>query len=71
RKYYAAHIARREGKNYLHTNDDIFRKYKEKIASYTAVPAIFADVMGNEAFLVRSRVETDIKEMIEFIQAVK
>lgn len=71
RKYYAAHIARREGKNYLHTNDDIFRKYKEKIASYTAVPAIFADVMGNEAFLVRSPVETDIKEMIEFIQAVK
>jgi hypothetical protein len=34
------------------------------------VPAIFADVMGNEAFLVRSPVETDIKEMIEFIQAV-
>ena len=68
RKYYAAHIAKRNGKSYRHDNDEIFAKYGDKIAAYIIVPPIFADVMGDEAFLVRSPEEQDIKEMISFIQ---
>lgn len=70
RKYFAAHIARRSGKNYKHSNEEIYRRFEGKIASHTMVPGIFADVMGNEAFLVRSPEVDDIYEMIEFIQAV-
>ena len=68
RKYYAAHIARRNGKTYRYSNDDIFNKYGNNIAAYIVVPPIFADVMGDEAFLVRSPEDEEIKEMISFIQ---
>ena len=70
RKYFAAHIARRQGKNYKHSNEEIYQKFHGKIASHTMVPSIFSDVMGNEAFLVRSPEVSDIYQMIEFIQAV-
>ncbi len=68
RKYYAAHISRKDGKNYLHDNDEIFASYGDKIASYQILPPIFADVMGNEAFLVRAETEAEIAEMVKFIQ---
>lgn len=68
RKYYAAHISRKEGKNYLHDNDEIFASFGEKIASYQILPPIFADVMGNEAFLVRAETLDEIVEMVKFIQ---
>jgi len=35
---------------------------------HAQVPLVFSEVMGNEAFLVRSSDESDIFEMIEFIQ---
>ncbi len=68
RKYYAAHISRKYGKNYLHDNDEIFASFGDKIASYQILPPIFADVMGNEAFLVRAETEKEIAEMVSFIQ---
>ncbi|HNX74640.1 MAG TPA: carboxylate--amine ligase [Candidatus Rifleibacterium sp.] len=68
RRYFAAHIARKAGKNYLHATDEIFARFGEKIADHTAVPLVFAEVMGNEAFLVRSPDEQDIFAMIDFIQ---
>lgn len=68
RKYFAAHIARKSGKTYRNSHDDIFTRFGDKIASYTSVPLVFAEVMGNEAFLVRSPDEGDIFAMIEFIQ---
>ncbi len=68
RKYFAAHIARKFGKNYRHSVDEIYRLYCSRIAMHTQVPLVFAEVMGNEAFIVRSPDENDIFEMIEFIQ---
>lgn len=68
RKYYSAHISRKEEKNYLHDNDEIFASFGEKIVAYHILPPIFADVMGNEAFLVRAQTLDEIKEMVKFIQ---
>lgn len=68
RKYNAAHIARKFGKNYRYAVSEIFAKFGEKIASHTQVPQVFSEVMGNEAFLVRSADLKDIFAMIGFIQ---
>jgi hypothetical protein len=68
RKYNAAHIARKFGKSYRHSVAEIFARFGEKIASHTAVPHVFSEVMGNEAFLVRSPELEDIFAMISFIQ---
>jgi len=69
RKYFAAHIARKFGKSYRFSNDEIFAKYSSKIACHREVPLVFSEVMGNEAFLVRSSEEADIFAMIKDIQA--
>lgn len=68
RKYFAAHIARKHGKHYQYSTKDVFSKFGDKIAMYTEVPIVFAKVMGNEAFIVRSVDEKDIFTMIEYIQ---
>ncbi len=68
RKYNAAHIARKFGKNYRHSVEEIFARFSDKIAAHTPVPQVFAEVMGNEAFLVRSPEKEDIFAMIDFIQ---
>ena len=69
RKYNAAHIARKAGKNYRHSVEEVFARFGEKIADHTPVPLVFSEVMGNEAFLVRSPEVNDIFDMIHFIQA--
>lgn len=68
RKYYAAHIARKHNKHYVYNHMEIVEKFKEKVAAHLEVPIVFAEVMGNEAFICRSPDRNDIYEMIEFIQ---
>jgi biotin carboxylase len=68
RKYFAAHIARKQGKTYANNYQQIYEKFGDKIAMHTEVPLVFAEVMGNEAFIVRSPEKEDIFEMIKFIQ---
>jgi len=69
RKYFAAHVARKYGKSYRYSTAEIFEKFGSKIASHREVPVVFSEVMGNEAFLVRSPVENEIFEIIKDIQA--
>ncbi len=68
RKYFAAHISRKWGKNYRHSHEDIMQKFSDKIAMFTEVPLVFAEVMGNIAYIVRSPEEKEIYEMIRYIQ---
>ena len=71
RKYFASHISRKWGKNYKYSHEDIMEKFGQKIAMYTEVPLVFAEVMGNFAYIVRTTDKEEIYEMIRFIQAVK
>lgn len=68
RKYYAAHISRKEGKNYKHSDEEIYGQYADKIAAHLEVPAVFAEVMGNVAYLCRTTEEKDVFDMAKFIQ---
>lgn len=68
RKFFAAHIARKYGKSYRNPVEAIYDRFGGRIVMHTQVPLVFAEVMGNEAFIVRSPVENEIFEMIEFIQ---
>lgn len=68
RKFVAAHISRKWGKNYLHSHEEIVEKYGDKISMITEVPIVFAEVMGNLAYIVRAPEPDEIYEMIKFIQ---
>lgn len=70
RKYHCAHIARRYEKTYRYTHEQIVERYGSYIAAHIEVPTVFAPVMGNVAYLVRSPNLEDVKHMIKDIQAL-
>ena len=70
RKYHCAHVARRSTKNYRYTHEEIVERYGSFIAAHIEVPLVFAPVMGNYAYLVRSPLLDDVKRMIGDIQAL-
>lgn len=67
RKYHCAHVARKWGKEYQHSHDEIIEKYGAHIAMNTEVSQIFSAVMGNYVYLVRSTDLKHLKEIIGFI----
>lgn len=71
RKYFAAHISRKWGKEYAHSHEEIMQKFGDKIAMHTNVPIVFAEVMGNIAYIARSPEKNEIYEMINFIQKTR
>ncbi|GAB4279819.1 MAG: ATP-grasp domain-containing protein [Candidatus Rifleibacteriota bacterium] len=68
RKYFAAHVSRKWGKTYKHSHEEIVAKFPENIVAMLEVPIVFAEVMGNFAYIVRSPEKDKIYEMIRFIQ---
>jgi hypothetical protein len=69
RKYHCAFISRKlKNLTYEHSHAAILANYPEAVVFHTAMPAIFAPVMGEYAYLVRATDISSIQEMIEYIQ---
>ncbi|MBF0543179.1 MAG: carboxylate--amine ligase [Candidatus Riflebacteria bacterium] len=71
RKYHCAHVARKNGKDYVYSHEEILARYGDKIVVHTEVPEVFSAVMGNYTYLVRTPIESQIREMISEIQKVR
>lgn len=69
RKYHCAHVARKEGKTYRLSHEEIINRFQDRIVMFSEVSQIFSAVMGNRAYLVRSQNLQEVKEMISEIQA--
>lgn len=67
REYWVAYTGRREGILYAHNYDQIREKYGYAIALETDVPEVLAPAMGNHVFLVKSRTQEELFEMIRYI----
>lgn len=67
REYWVAYTGRREGIWYAHNYDQIREKYGEAIALETDVPEVLAPAMGNHVFIVKSRTQDELFEMIRYI----
>jgi len=68
RKYHCAHIARRNGKSYKLSHEDVCSKYGDKIVMISELSPIFSPVMGNLAYIVRSPSKEDVIKMIHEVQ---
>ena len=62
---------RRDMYEYVHTVDEIYEKYGEKIVRYERLPAIWEDQMGNETFIAHAGSAREAKEFIKFVTAKK
>ncbi len=69
RRYHCAHVARKFGKEYRHSHDEIVQRFGDRICAVSEVAPVFSAVMGNVAYLVRSTDMREIHDMVAAIQA--
>lgn len=66
REYWVGYIGRRDGIGYRHNNDDIKAKYFDAVALETDVPEILSAAMGNHVFVVKTRNQEKLFEIIRY-----
>jgi len=69
RKYACAHIARRHGRAYKHSDEELRRRLGEALLEIREVPPVLSGVMGNVMYLARFREEAEVAEAARLIQA--
>ena len=67
KKYSVGYASRRNSIDYLHSMDEIYQKYGDKIMANMDVPAVFADAMGDNVLLFRTKSENHLFEIANFI----
>ena len=67
-KYYAACASRRDGFQYLHSDDDIKAKYKDKLAWVDRYPPVFSGAMGDRFFMAKLDTLKEVEEFKEYCE---
>ena len=67
KKYLVGYASRRNSINYVHSMEEIYEKYGDKIVKSFNVPAIFAKAMGDTVYLFRTKDKDEIFEIVNFI----
>lgn len=69
RPYYCGYVSRKySNHNYAHSNDDIRQHLGEDLINILTIPGIFAAIMGDEGYLVRTPSEEQLFEYFEYIR---
>ena len=69
RKYFAVYAGRRNGKNYIHTPEEIRERYRDQIVMDEDIPEIISGAMGDHMWTARLDTEEQKDEFIDFVQA--
>lgn len=68
RRYHVAHVSRRRDVDYALSAPEVFEKLGRRLLFHRQLPAVWANAMGEEAFLIRSEELTQIRSDLELIQ---
>jgi len=66
-QYYCAYAARRDGKSYKHSHEEIWNRYGSAICMADRVPDALSDDLGNYAFMVRLQDKKEIDPFFQFV----
>ena len=69
RKYFAVYAGRRNGKNYIHTPEEIRERYHDQIVMDEDIPEIISGAMGDHMCTERLDTEEQKDVLIDFVQA--
>lgn len=69
RLFHAAHVARRNHKQYKLSHQQILERFGPRIVMFEDIPPMFAGVMGDFSYIVQSPDLKEIQEIIAEIQA--
>lgn len=65
--YFAVYCARRDGKHYLHSHEEIMERYGDRIVMRERMPEIFSVAMGNEMYTAKLDTEEEMNDYIAFV----
>ncbi|MGT2743091.1 ATP-grasp domain-containing protein [Streptococcus plurextorum] len=68
---YCLVATRRDTTNYVHTADDIHSRYADQLKTVKRMPDAFAELQGNDAYLLVTDSKVTLDEMIDFIGKTK
>ncbi|MFI3113143.1 ATP-grasp domain-containing protein [Streptococcus suis] len=68
---YCLVVTRRDTTDYVHSADDIHQKFAGKIKTVKRMPDAFAELQGNDAYLLVTESKKELDEMIAFIGKTK
>ncbi|MBP1581431.1 MAG: ATP-grasp domain-containing protein [Oscillospiraceae bacterium] len=68
--YFAVYCARRDGKNYLHSHEEIMERYGDRMVMRERMPEIFSQAMGNEMYTAKLDTAEEKDEYINFVLAL-
>ena len=61
--YFCCYVARRDGKEYVHSHEEVMERFGDKMALQRRVPDVLSDDLGNIMYVVRLKTE---QERLEF-----
>jgi hypothetical protein len=71
-KYHVCHIARRAGRPYLHSHEEVLRKLGPTLMMHsTNMPSVYQAAMGTEMYLTRHEDLERMHEDVRYIQGVR
>ena len=66
-KYYCVYASQRDGRNYVHTHEEILARYGSRIVMCDRMPDALADAMGNQMYTAKLDTYEDLREYVHFI----
>jgi len=67
RKFVCVYASQKDGKNYVHSREEILSRYGEKIVMCERMPDLMVRTMGNQMFTAKLDSEADALEFIRFV----
>ncbi|MBN2723744.1 MAG: ATP-grasp domain-containing protein [Deltaproteobacteria bacterium] len=66
--YHCAYVARKNGKSYRHTHEDVIKKMGQSLVHYQPISGVFRNALGDIGYLIRNSELDQIIESAHFIQ---
>ena len=67
RPYFCIYAARRDGIDYVHTEEEILNKYGSNIVMHERMPDLLSSAMGNEFYIARFKTKKEVKDFVNFV----
>ncbi|MFY1827283.1 ATP-grasp domain-containing protein [Myxococcus fulvus] len=70
-RYHVCHSARRHGRRYLHSHDEVVKRLGPALLLHRELPPIYHSLLGEEMYLSRHTDLDAMQDAVRFIQATK
>ena len=71
KEYFCAYASRKDGKEYVHTHEEILDRYGEAMMMCERMPEMMVRTMGNQMYTVKLETEEEVFDFIRFVHKQK